>query len=181
MFIIIEGPDGAGKSTLVQEVVMELWRQDRGTVLINQKRSPRQGVIVEYCRNLNFYLPGHGIDLILDRCWYSDDVYGPIWRNAGLPAGVCEQIEDWAERRGAQVARLDQPDDVLEKRLAFRGDLDVAPKDAAMYAALYRQQSQSWLLPTLVNPTAFDLIEAARNREEKAEYDIASLRQSRPS
>lgn len=170
MFIIVEGPDGAGKSTLVQEIAMELWRRDRGTVLINPKRSPRQSPDVEYRVRLDFYRPRSGIDLVLDRCWYSDDVYGPVWRGKGLDPGVCGRLEDWASALGAVVARLDQPDEVLEKRLAFRGDLDVAPKDAAMYADLYRQQAQSWYLPTIVNPSAADIIDLAKQKEEQAKY-----------
>src|SRR5688572_5627023 len=84
VFIILEGPDGAGKTTLAQQIARAMWDMGRGTVLINPKRSPRQGVLIEYKRNLSFYLPGGDIDLILDRCWYSDDVYGPHWRGTGL-------------------------------------------------------------------------------------------------
>lgn len=168
MFIIIEGPDGAGKSTLVQELAMQLWRADRGTVLINPKRSPRQHVLVEYKLRLDFYQPRKGVDLILDRCWYSDDVYGPRWRGVGLEAGVRTELEEWADSLGAVVARLDQPDEVLRDRLAERGDEDVEPDDVAIYAALYRSQSEAWGLETMLNPSPADLIERAVKREETA-------------
>jgi hypothetical protein len=170
MFIIVEGPDGAGKSTLVQEISMELWRRGRGTVLINPKRSPRQHPRVEYKLRLDFYRPKRGIDLILDRCWYSDDVYGPIWRDAGLEPGVCDELEDWAHGLGAVVARMDAPDHELIGRLTRRGDIDVKPAEAPMYAQLYRQQAQSWQLSTLVNPTAEEIIDEAALAEDGTRY-----------
>jgi ABC-type cobalamin/Fe3+-siderophores transport system ATPase subunit len=168
MFIIVEGPDGAGKSTLVQELAMHLWHADRGTVLINPKRSPRQHVLVEYKLRLDFYQPRKGIDLILDRCWYSDDVYGPRRRGAGLEAGVRTELEVWADGLGAVVALLDQPDELLRTRLLVRGDEDVEPDDVAIYAALYRSQSEAWGLETLVNPNPAELIERAAKREDTA-------------
>jgi ribose 1,5-bisphosphokinase PhnN len=168
MFIIIEGPDGAGKSTFVQELCMQLWHAKRGTVLVNPKRSPCQHVLVEYKLRLDFYQPRKGIDLILDRCWYSDDVYGPRWRGTGLEAGVRAELEEWADRLGAVVARLDQPDEVLRDRLTARGDEDVEPDDVAIYAALYRSQSEEWGLETMLNPSAADLIERAVKREDSA-------------
>lgn len=165
MFIIVEGPDGAGKSTFVQELAMQLWRADHGTVLINPKRSPRQPVLIEYKERLGFYKPGQGIDLILDRCWYSDDVYGPKWRGHGLAEGELNELEDWAANIGAVVALLDKPNDVLADRLRIRGDEDVTPEDVGEYAAHYREQFLTWRLPVYHNPDPISLLEAAVSLE----------------
>ena len=165
MFIILEGPDGAGKSTMATRLARALWDIDRGTVLINPKRSPRQGVLIEYKHNLGFYLPGCGVDLILDRCWYSDDVYGPHWRGMGLDPPVRQELDEWAHARGAVVARLDADDDVLTSRLLERGDDDVSPDDIVLYAEAYRTQYRDWRLPSLVNPTVEQLIDLAIMRE----------------
>lgn len=168
MFIIVEGPDGAGKSTFVQQLTLELWRRDRGTVLVNPKRAPRQDVEIEYRVRLDFYQPRSGVDLILDRCWYSDDVYGPVWRGTGLHSAVLERLEDWGMRKGAVVACLDADDAELERRVRERGDDDVAPEEVSRYAVLYRQARQSWLLPTIVNPTLDTIIRFAQEYEQKA-------------
>lgn len=168
LFIIFEGPDGAGKTTMIADTALALWRIGHGTVLINPKRSPNLPELVEYRERLGFYKPRGGIDLILDRCWYSENVYGPIWRGAGLPPDVERDLDTWADGLGAVVARLDAPDHVLEERLRDRGDPDVTPEDIKTYAQLYREQSQSWGLNTLTNPTIADLIVRAGQAESEA-------------
>lgn len=165
VFIILEGPDGAGKTTFAVKLARALWDIDRGTVLINPKRSPRQGVLIEYKRNLSFYVPGGGVDLILDRCWYSDDVYGPHWRGFGLDPLIKSELHEWAHGRGAVVARLDADDDVLVSRLLERDDDDVAPDDVVLFATEYREQARDWRLPLRVNPTVEEIIDLAIMRE----------------
>lgn len=165
MFIIVEGPDGAGKSTFVKELCLALWRKGRGTVLVNPKRSPNQSPIIEYKTRLDFYRPNTGLDLILDRCWYSDDVYGPVWRGKGLDFKDRKELENWAMSLGAVMAILDQPDEVLAERLAARGDPDVSPEDVAQYAATYRNIRGEWNLEALVNPTVQQIILLASSTE----------------
>lgn len=168
MFIIVEGPDGAGKTTFVSNLEKELWRQGRGTVLVNPKRSPRQPPLVEYKIRLDFYRPRTGVDLILDRCWYSDDVYGPSWRGHGLDPDVRSRLDTWASDRGAVVAALDADDEVLAARLEQRGDDSVEPHEVAGYAALYREQREHWYLPYILNPSIELIIELATELENNA-------------
>ncbi|MCA1807702.1 MAG: hypothetical protein LC687_07635 [Actinobacteria bacterium] len=176
MFIIVEGPDGAGKSTFVSELGIELWRRGRGTVLVNPKRSPNQPVLMEYKVRLDFYRPHTGLDLILDRCWYSDDVYGPLWRDGGLDPKERRELEDWANKKGAVVALLDQPNDVLCERVL--GDRLAAddPSDAKhmtkelvhTYAEEYRVQRHHWELETVINPSIDQIIRFASSTEDRA-------------
>lgn len=176
MFIIVEGPDGAGKTTFVRELALELWRQERGTVLINPKRSPVQPVLLEYIGGLEFYRPGAGRDLILDRCWYSDDVYGPIWRGFGLTFGERSALEEWAHKMGAVIAYLDVDDEtlverVLGERLESDDPSDVEHMTEGLvkeYAAAYRKQHTGWALPTFINPSPTRIIEHARFHDERA-------------
>lgn len=123
MLIIVEGPDGAGKSSLVEALDRVLWKAGRGTVLVNHKAAPRQSALEEYAKNLAFYSPGGDVDLVLDRSWLSEDVYGPLWRGAGLPDDVRAYLGAWAISRGAVLVRVDAPDEVLVERvLGSRGD-----------------------------------------------------------
>jgi thymidylate kinase len=161
MFIAIEGPDGAGKTTAINALTMELWRRGRGTVLVNPKRSPNHPAPVEYIQNLGFYEPETGVDLILDRSWYSEDVYGPIWRGIGLPSEDRVACEAWALSKGCLVVILDEYDEVLESRIAASLDDDpdakhMEPQLVREYAFQYREQRTGWKLPTILFPPGFD-------------------------
>lgn len=186
MFIIVEGPDGAGKSTLIQELTLELWRRGRGTVLINPKRAPNQSVMIEYKARLDFYHPRTGLDLILDRCWYSDDVYGPVWRGSGLDPQERKALEDWANALGAVVVLLDQPNDVLCERvlgdrLATDDPSDVKHMTKELvctYADEYRRQCKEWDIQFIRNPSLDQIIKFASSTEDRAKGGTrASLRQ----
>lgn len=160
MFIIVEGPDGAGKTTAISQLVMELWRQGRGTVLVNPKRSPNQDAVTEYVTGLGWYQPESGVDLILDRSWYSQNVYGPIWSGRGLPEAHLNHCEEWALARGAVVVALDEDDETLLARVeaGLAEDPDAAkmePELVCEYARLYREQRPTWRLPTVLFPAGF--------------------------
>ncbi len=161
MFIIVEGPDGSGKTTAIQMLTHELWKRGRGTVLVNIKRSPHQPALVEYVERLDWYQPESGVDLILDRSFYSEDIYGPIWRGEGHPPGILEACEAWALRKGAIVVRLDESDKTLIKRVTadIKNDPDAAhmSKDLVVqYAKKYRQVAPGWNLPTVTFPPGYD-------------------------
>ena len=161
MFIIVEGPDGAGKSTAIEELSMELWRQGRGCVLINPKRSPNQSAAVEYMVKLDWYKPGKGVDLILDRSWYSEDIYGPIWRGeSSVSPQQRVNLEAWALKKGAVVVLLDEHDKTLVERVCGRDDDEDAkhmdPRRVVEYAWHYRQQAPDWRLPKVKFPVGFD-------------------------
>lgn len=160
MFIIVEGPDGAGKSTAIAELTHELWERGRGTVLVNPKRSPNQPALVEYVHRLDWYQPESGVDLILDRSFYSQNVYGPIWRGESHEPAVLAACEAWALSKGAIVVLLDEDDETLVERV--RGDIADDPDATNMdeskiceYAYQYRQQSPTWNLPKVTFPPGF--------------------------
>jgi hypothetical protein len=175
MLIIVEGPDGAGKTTLVTELGLAAWREGYGSVLVNPKRAPRQDTLVEYAVGLDFYRPDGRRVLILDRSWLSEDVYGPLWRDGGgLHPTVRTYLNAWAHARGALLVRLDVDDEELERRLAARGDDDVAPEDAKVYAARYREQAIEWPGHRL-NPTVDQVIGRATERQQDAAH-LAGVR-----
>lgn len=67
MIIILEGPDGAGKSTLASK----LSQDTRFPIVSNKQKDGGYGYYRELIETDN---------IILDRAWYSEMVYGPIKR-----------------------------------------------------------------------------------------------------
>lgn len=145
MFIIVEGPDGAGKSTLVDRLQREAHRRGEGVVLVNPKRSPVKSTLEEYVGGLDWYTPGGGKTLILDRSWLSEDVYGPLWRGHGLDPTERTYLASWALARGATLAILDVDDAELASRLRTRGDEEVPAEEGPVYAIRYRELRRVWM------------------------------------
>lgn len=74
MIIVVEGPDGSGKSTLVSQLA----RQTGYKVIHRVAPETQQDVDLMY---LSYWEEMHRAqNLIYDRAWYSDMVYGPIYR-----------------------------------------------------------------------------------------------------
>lgn len=157
MMIVVEGPDGAGKSTLVSALDRALWKAGRGCVLTCHKASPRRPALEEYAHDLAFYRPGSDLDLVLDRSWVSEDVYGPLWRGQPLPPFVRLYLDAWAQARGAVWVVLDAPDHELVRRVTeHRGDdLVTEAEEVRVLASLYRElqptPSAAWNRVTTVD------------------------------
>ena len=75
MNIIIEGPDGAGKSTLANELAKLL------NMSVRHFGAPRNSVEAAQQYSLYLDITDGLYNTIIDRAWYSDMVYGPIFRN----------------------------------------------------------------------------------------------------
>jgi Thymidylate kinase len=80
MIILLEGPDGAGKTTLAQQLVVDLTETGKNVRLL--RRGPIQNdVFTEYLRPLD-ELVGKSMDTIwiLDRWHVGEHIYGPLLR-----------------------------------------------------------------------------------------------------
>lgn len=145
MFIIVEGPDGAGKTTFIQLLSKRLHARGRGCVLVNPKASPCRPAVEEYAHDLAWYFPGKNHDLILDRSWRSEEIYGPPWRGKALPPGDLDLLEAWAKEKAGVFVRLDAPDTTLVHRIGGRGDdLISGPKELRAIAQAYRELPLRW-------------------------------------
>lgn len=77
--LILEGPDGAGKSTLLNQLKGETALQ--GAVFLHHGAYPECGsaeLFMKFVDSLRPLLEGR--DVVLDRCWHSEPIYGPVYR-----------------------------------------------------------------------------------------------------
>lgn len=118
MIIIVEGPDGAGKTTMIEKL---------------KKRYPA-------AMTFHFGAPVEGEDqllryavpmlkhpentLIYDRSWYSEFVYGPVMRNRHeLRPEHSKLLEALAYKHGSPIVYyLTAPDEILWERCQERGE-----------------------------------------------------------
>ena len=78
-YIIVEGPDGAGKTTLVNHILAA----NPGAFLAHFGKPATDEEAFNYWKVYLQYVKDHEKEavVILDRSWYSDMVYGPVMRD----------------------------------------------------------------------------------------------------
>lgn len=79
--IIVEGPDGAGKSTLVGQLCND-FRLGVGERAARDRRELYLYTVKDTFRALTEAIVGHELPKVWDRLFYSELVYGPILRGA---------------------------------------------------------------------------------------------------
>ena len=122
MLIVLEGPDGAGKTTLAKDLMAGFYRKwPSGTFRIEHRGPLRLNVdpFDEY--TLPDYDPTDMTNLVVcDRWHLSEAVYGPIYRGASrVDLGFHEK---WLDDRGALKLCVTAPLNVLTARVSERGD-----------------------------------------------------------
>lgn len=111
MPIIIEGPDGAGKSTLAKSLADML-----GMNILKMTANGGQSA-PEYMQKLAC----DGV--IIDRCWVSEQVYSDLFgREPRIGNGDAEALTGFCERAGIPIIVLLPPLHVVIGRLGKRGD-----------------------------------------------------------
>lgn len=112
MIIILEGPDGGGKTTL-SEKLRQILNKDRLTNLV--KHGPYTGMSSEnlcktFFRSMSPALT-YDDHVILDRSWLSEPIYGAVYRNGESRVDMPRRrmLERVALSRGAVVIHC-QPD-----------------------------------------------------------------------
>ena len=78
MIIIIEGPDGSGKTTLAEK----LSRQTKYPIIHRSQPKTdeeKKTMMGEYLQTIR-----SGKNMIFDRCWYSEMAYGPVMRDVSV-------------------------------------------------------------------------------------------------
>lgn len=111
MPIIIEGPDGAGKSTLAVKLAKRLD--------LNILKMTANGG-----QSVNEYIQKLGCDgIVIDRCWISEQIYADIFgREQRLDDEHCETLTDFCFMVGIPIVIVLPPLYEVMKRLTRRGD-----------------------------------------------------------
>jgi thymidylate kinase len=118
MLIILEGVDGAGKSTFINELSSMLPDQTKILHRAQLKRHPMQ----EYVGDIASYHPGRDV-IICDRWHVGELVYGPLYRGASQLTGPQALfIEKWLQSRGALKLHMNTDYETVKSRLADRGE-----------------------------------------------------------
>lgn len=111
MPIIIEGPDGAGKSTLAKSLA--------GALDMNILKMTANGG-----QSVSEYLQKLACDgIIIDRCWISEQVYSDLFgREPRIDHDDAEALTELCEHTGIPIIVLLPPLHVVIGRLNERGD-----------------------------------------------------------
>lgn len=126
MLIILEGVDGAGKSTLASAIKKEIEKAHPNDTVEYIHASQIKGTVYEeYVEPLDNYTPTSGRHIIIDRWHVGERIYGPLYRDSSgydSSRGSYEWIELFLGSKGARLWNVTQTLEILKERLAARGE-----------------------------------------------------------
>lgn len=171
MLIILEGPDGGGKTYLAGQLHAAIRdAHPADDVRHLHAKAPTRHPLDEYLRPLTSYRPGTGVHYVLDRWNWGEDVYPTV---RGRPTQLDEParwaIEAYLRRLGALVVYCTGYTDSYRDVYAARGEsldqLNELPQVDRLYRVVTRQtllpwQAFNWQSP--VNGCLAKVLDSAR-------------------
>lgn len=149
LWVMIEGPDGAGKTSIAQRCMTILGRAEDSPGGVGRRP------VVMQCLSFNTPIqdyidwPFHlvhemGCHVVQDRGVISGPVYEPIMRNDQERLAWMLPLVPEAAKQGATVLYVDAALDVLEKRVRERGDDYIKPSHLEALQAGYVREMARW-------------------------------------
>jgi hypothetical protein len=182
VLIIVEGPDLAGKSTLVEAIedAIHLTCPD-DVVNVTSAGPPTMHPLDEYVTPLLGYRPGRDIHVICDRWHWGERVYPMLLgRHTEYDLATHRYVEYFLQSRGAIVVQVVCDDDTLAQRHRRRGDdlveLHQLPALRVAYVRAQRESILNGLITDVppsrqggdLNALALRIIKFARQAEHLA-------------
>lgn len=124
MIIIIEGIDGAGKTTLAEQI-----SKQTGYTIVHRSKPNDEA---EKLRMMGEYLQlvRSSRNIILDRCWYSEMAYGPVMRDKSyISFPQMYELEKQLAKHGAIIIYCTGPKAALWMRCTKRGEAYIIDRD----------------------------------------------------
>lgn len=183
MLIIIEGPDGVGKTTFVsglQRFLQQCHPNHRTEVM--RRGVPTQHPLDEYITPLLNYEPEMRHNIITDRWHVGEWVYPSVLkRKTVADRAVWYYIEMFLQSRGALVVHLDDAEENIAQRIRDRGDALIIPEMTPQIAQAYRfmydehltQHTRFRVGGRVSNELAYQWIKARASQLEHAAVNVA--------
>lgn len=129
--IALEGPDGAGKSTLADAVIKTLKkRYPKDDIEYLHFSQLKQDPLDEYAFPFEGYEPDSGIHFVCDRFHWGELIYGPLYRSqSALSKAAYRWVELYLAARGATTWHVTASLETVQERLQTRGEDYLAPED----------------------------------------------------
>lgn len=145
MIICLDGIDGAGKSTLAQDIVNELQnRFPNDSVKLIHASQPKSDAYTEYCQIFDDYIPGNGVHYVLDRWFLGEQIYGKLYRNKSIFNDATFRWTDlYLATKGFRLWNVTAPVDVINQRLNDRGEDFLQTKDVETVHKAYLTKTKS--------------------------------------
>lgn len=124
MILIIEGPDGSGKTTLAEQL-----SKQTGYPIVHRSQpktdEEKKRMMGQYIQDIKA-----GKNVIWDRCWYSEMCYGPVMRDASvITYPQMYELEAMLAKTGAMIIYCTGPKAALWTRCQKRGEDYITSRD----------------------------------------------------
>lgn len=167
MLIVLEGVDGAGKTTLTDRLLKHLPYE---TTRRLRSGPLGQDPFREYEWRLKGYRPFSEENIIADRWHVGELVYGPLYRgHSRLTAAGARHVEMYLDKLGAHKVVVTASIDDITNRLKTRGDDFVKMEHVGLIWDFYNEYAhrEGWSFVGSDEIVSY-MINAARRKREEA-------------